>query len=120
MKKTNLNQFDAEVIPVQSSAKITELILGHERDLVAHVAPLVRGQSIALDLSKVERVDAAGVSALVELYSTACLAGHEFCILNATPHVAKVLALCGLDRILMSHNAVQDSYSGHRIELSAA
>jgi len=120
VKNTNLNQFDAEVFPVQSSAKITELVLGHERDLVARVAPLVRGQSIALDLSQVERVDAAGVSALVELYSTACLAGHDFCILNAAPHVAEVLAVCGLDRLLMSHNVAQNSYSGHRIELTAA
>jgi anti-anti-sigma factor len=120
MKNTKLNQFDAEVFPVQSTAKITELILGNERDLVARVAPLVRGQSIALDLSQVERVDAAGVSALVELYSTACLAGHDFCILNAAPHVAEVLAVCGLDRLLMSHNVAQDSYSGQQAQFKAA
>jgi anti-anti-sigma factor len=117
---TNLNRNDAQVFPVQSTTKLTELILGHERDLVARVAPLVRGQSIALDLSQVERVDAAGIAALVELYAIACQAGHSFYILNAGPHVAEVLRLCGLDRILISHNVVPESYSGRRMELSAA
>jgi anti-anti-sigma factor len=100
--------------------RITELVLGHERDLVARVAPLVRVQSIALDLAEIERVDAAGIAALIELYTIACQAGHGFCLLNATPHVTKVLSICGIDRILVSHNVVPDSYSGQRMELSAA
>ena len=120
MTRSNLNQNDAQVFPVKGSMRITELVLGHERDLVARVAPLVRGQSIALDLSQVERVDAAGIAALVELYAIACEAGHSFYILNASPHVTQVLAVCGLDRILMSHNVVPDSYSGRQMELSAA
>jgi anti-anti-sigma factor len=120
MTLKNLNQNDAQVFPVRSTTKLTELVLGHERDLVARVAPLVRGQSIALDLSQVERVDAAGVAALVELYALACEAGHSFYILNASAHVTQVLALCGLDRILMSHDMVHESYCGRQIELSAA
>src|SRR5580658_4972815 len=106
MKMTNSNRFDVQVFPVKSTTKLTELVLGHERDLVARVAPLVRKQSIALDLAEVERVDAAGIAALVELYTIACQAGHGFYVLNAAPHVAKVLAICGLDRYLMSHNVI--------------
>jgi anti-anti-sigma factor len=117
---TNINRNDAQIFPVTSTPKLHELVLGYERDLVARVAPLVRGQSVALDLAPISRVDAAGVAALVELYSIACESGHDFCILNATPHVAEVLRLCGLDRILMSHNAVHNSYSDHQVELSAA
>jgi anti-anti-sigma factor len=120
MKMTNSNRFDVQVFPVKSTTKLTELVLGHERDLVSRVAPLVRAQSIALDLVEVERVDAAGIAALIELYTIACQAGHGFCILNPSPHVAKVLAVCGLDRFLMSHNMVQDSYSAEQMELSAA
>jgi anti-anti-sigma factor len=120
MTTTNLNRNDAQVFPVTSTTKLTELVLGYERDLVARVAPLVRGQSIALDLSMVERVDAAGVAALVELYTLACEAGHAFYILNASAHVTQVLRLCGLDRILMSHDMVRPSYCGRQIELSAA
>jgi anti-anti-sigma factor len=117
---TNSNRNDIQIFPVTSTPKLNELVLGHERDLVARIAPLVRGQSIALDLAPIERVDAAGVAALVELYAIACESGHDFCILNASPHVAQVLALCGLDRILMSHNVTHNSYCGQQIELSAA
>lgn len=120
MKTTNLNQLDAQVFPVKRTTKITELVLGYERDLVSRVAPLVRRQSVALDLAEVERVDAAGIAALIELYTIACQEGHQFCVLNPMPHVAKVLAVCGLDRFLMSHNVELDSYSGQQIELTAA
>jgi anti-anti-sigma factor len=120
MTMTNLNESGGQVFPVKANAKLSELVLGHERDLVARVAPLVRGQSIALDLAQIERVDAAGIAALVELYALACEAGNDFCILNAAPHVTEVLRVCGLDRILISHNAVHDSYSGRRIERTAA
>ncbi len=120
MTMTNSNRNDAQIFPVTSTPRLHELVLGYERDLVARVAPLVRGQSIALDLAPIERVDAAGIAALVELYSIACESGHEFCILNAAPHVAEVLRVCGLDRILMSHNVVRNSYSGQQIQLTAA
>ncbi len=120
MTTTHINRNDDQVFPVTSTPKLHELILGHERDLVARVAPLVRGQSVALDLAPIERVDAAGIAALVELYSIACESGHDFCIMNAAPHVVEVLRLCGLDRILLSHNAVRNSYSGRRAELTAA
>ncbi len=67
-----------------------------------------------------ERIDAAGIAALVTLYANACQAGHSFTVSNAQPHVAKILALVGLDRILMSQNAVQISHSGAELQRSAA
>ena len=120
MTTTHINRNDDQVFPVTSTPKLHELVLGYERDLVARVAPLVRGQSIALDLAPISRVDAAGIAALVELYSIACEAGHDFCILNAAPHVAEVLRVCGLDRILLSHDVERCSYSGRQVELTAA
>jgi anti-anti-sigma factor len=84
------------------------------------MGPLVSRQSIALDLTPVERIDAAGIAALVTLYTNACQAGHSFTVSNAQPHVARILALVGLDRILMSQNAVQSSQSGPRLQRSAA
>jgi anti-anti-sigma factor len=120
MRATNKPEFELEVIPERSCLKHNELVLGYERDLVARVAPLARRQSIALNLEAVGRVDAAGVAALVELYLIACRAGHEFRVVNASSHVARVLAVCGLDGILLSHNVVQHSYSGRQVELTAA
>jgi anti-anti-sigma factor len=84
------------------------------------MGPLVVRQSIALDLSTVERIDAAGIAALVTLYATACQAGHSFTVSNASPRVVRILALVGLDRILLSQNAVQSSHSGPELQRSAA
>jgi len=102
------------------SIELTELVKGHERALMEQMGPLVSRQSIALDLTPVERIDAAGIAALVTLYANACRAGHSFTVSNASPRVARILALVGLDRILMSQNAVQNSHSGPRIERTAA
>lgn len=97
-----------------------ELVWGHDRWLLERVLPLVHEQSITLDLRSIERIDAAGIAALVTVYATACQAGHRFAVSNPSHHVGKILALVGLDRILLSQNAVQSSQSGPRLERSAA
>jgi len=102
------------------SIEVTDLVRGSDRRLLERVGQLVRRQSVALDLSSVQRIDAAGVSALVSLYTAARDAGHSFTVCNASPRVAEVLALVGLDRILMSHNAVWNFRFGHRFQRTAA
>jgi anti-anti-sigma factor len=82
-----------------------ELVRGQERDLVERLAPLVRRQSITLDLCQVERIDAAGISALISLYGTAQGAGNAFAVVNASARVAEILGLVGLDRILIARDA---------------
>jgi len=104
---------------VEPSA-MTELVRGNEQFLLEHLTPLVRRQSVTLDLQSVQRIDAAGVAALISLYSKAREAGHLFSVSNASPRVVEILALVGLDGILLSQNAVQSSQSGSRMELSAA
>ena len=74
----------------------------------------------SLDLSCVRRIDAAGVAALISLHANAYEAGHCFNIVNPTPHVAEILSLVGLDRILLSHNAEKRSHSGSCYERTAA
>ena len=103
-----------------SPAQLTELVRGSDQRLIDQIDPLVRRQSVSLDLNSVERIDAAGIAALISLYRIASEAGHRFSISNATPHVAELLALVGLDRILMSHNAKQSSHSGSRLAQNAA
>ena len=68
----------------------------------------------------VERIDAAGIAALISLYRLASEAGHHFSVSSASPHVVELLALVGLDRILMSHNAKQPSHSDALIAQNAA
>jgi len=107
--------------PITSAAaELTDLIWGQDRRLLETIAPLTLRQSVSLDLSSVRRVDAAGVAALVALYRIAREAGHCFTVANAKPHVAETLALLGLDKILMSQNAVRKSQSGIHLRQAAA
>jgi anti-anti-sigma factor len=102
------------------SGDSTELVRGHDQWLLQRILPLVHQQSLVLDLSPIERIDAAGIAALITVYATACQEGHNFTICNPSRHVAKILALVGLDRILLSQNAVRTPHSGPDFCRSAA
>ena len=80
---------------------VRELVRGQEQQFVDEVQPLVQGQSMRLDLSRIERIDAAGLAALISLCRDAHKAGHEFTIVNPPGHVARILAVVGLDHALM-------------------
>jgi anti-anti-sigma factor len=110
------------IAPHQSAdfAQLTELVRGEDRRLLEHLEPVARRQSLNLDLASVERIDAAGIAVLVALYIAARDAGNSFTVSNATARVAAVLALVGLDHILMHHDAVRYAYSGSRFLRPAA
>ncbi len=80
---------------------VTELVRGQEQEFIDGLQPLVEREAVRLDLSRIERIDAAGLAALISLYTDACKAGHEFTVVNPSRHVAQILALVGLDRILV-------------------
>ena len=126
MTSTISNPMDKAIIPASELTglielpELTELVRGNELGLLERFTPLVRRQSLTLDLSCVRRIDAAGVAALISLHANAYEAGHCFNIVNPTPHVAEILSLVGLDRILLSHNAEKRSHSGHCYERTAA
>jgi len=84
---------------------IRELIRGREHKILEELQPLVESRSVRLDLSSIERIDAAGLAALVSLYCAASKAGHEFTVVNPPRHVARILAIVGLDRILVSNDS---------------
>jgi anti-anti-sigma factor len=94
---------------VITPAEMTELVRGDEQCLIQRVAPLLRETNVSLNLHKIDRIDAAGIAALISLYSTARNAGHRFTVCNASARVAEILALVGLDHIFVSHNAVLGS-----------
>lgn len=101
----NTNTSLAEEMFVIEPAGITELVRGTDQRLIALFAPLVRRQSVALDLARIERIDAAGIAALITLYTDALHAGHAFAVCNLTAHVAEILSLVGLASILISKDA---------------
>jgi anti-anti-sigma factor len=81
-----------------------ELVRGQEHCLIEIMEPIVRRQSAMLDLRNIDRIDAAGIAALISLYGSAHAAGHEFTIVNASTRVAEILTLVGLDRILIAQD----------------
>jgi anti-anti-sigma factor len=111
---------ERSVYPACKQTEVTELVRGNEQEFLARLTPQVHRQSIMLDLGSVQRIDAAGISALIALYARAYEAGHRFTVTNATPHVAEILALVGLERILVSHHANKNSYSSPCFERTAA
>lgn len=84
---------------------LNELVRGQDLSFVERLTPLVRCQNVLLDFAHVDRVDAAGIAALIALYGTAQGAGHSFAITGACAHVREVLTLVGLDRILLCAHA---------------
>jgi anti-anti-sigma factor len=101
-------------------AGVDELVRGRVAGLLERVGPLVTEQSVTLDLTGVERIDAAGIAALVVLYQNARGAGHRFGVTNVPVRIEQILAVVGLERYLVSHNAVQDSHCGQRVQRPAA
>jgi anti-anti-sigma factor len=120
MSTATYNSTGPVVIGTCQESELTELVRGQERILLEHYFPLVNRQSLVLDLGQVERIDAAGIAALVALYRAAGEAGNRFMVSNVTPRVAEVLILVGLDRILLSRSAAYGSRSGSRFERPAA
>jgi anti-anti-sigma factor len=81
--------------------KMTELVRGSDQRLVGEIEPLVQAEDIILNCARIERIDAAGIAALIALYGSAQNTGHSFRVCNVRKHVREVLALVGLDRILV-------------------
>lgn len=101
-------------------AEMTDLIRGTSAGLLERLMPLVLERNVTLDLTGVERMDAAGISALLTLYCRACEAGNRFSLINVPMRVSQILAVVGLDRLLLSHNPVQSSQYGAGLHRSAA
>jgi len=96
-----------ETLEVRSDG-LRELVRGREHELLERMTPVVRTQDLLLDLDGVERIDAAGISALITLYRTARTEGHQFGIVNVSVRVSEILKVVGLDRILIRPDAVAD------------
>jgi anti-anti-sigma factor len=92
-------------LPPIAAGEITELVRGNDGALLERFMPLVRRQCVTLNLEAVKRIDAAGLAALITLYCTARESGHDFTIQNPSSHVAEILAVVGLDKILVSQHA---------------
>lgn len=100
---TGSNNFDeTTVVEAAAEGGNMELVRGQEQHLLERLAPVVRRQSISLDLESVERIDAAGLAVLITLYCDASKAGHSFTVAHPRRHVREILSVVGLDRVLLA------------------
>jgi anti-anti-sigma factor len=112
-----LNISSASNSPVVVIAVNCELVRGSEAFVVEKVLPRVKQESVALDLSGVERIDAAGIAALITLYCTSVEARTEFFIVDPSAHVLELLRIVGLESILV---AVDRRLGTERIRMDCA
>lgn len=109
---------------VQSARKIVlrlkELVRGQEQGFIQDLAPKVVCEDVALDFAAVERIDAAGLAALIRLYADACKAGHTLTVLRPNRHVQEIFQLVGLDSILVAPPAAEASLGCMQLQGSAA
>lgn len=101
-------------------AGMDELVRGTDHLLVAKLAPVVRAQDVALDLTPVHRIDAAGIAALISLYHCARESGHGFSVCNVDERIDGILRLVGLEHILVAHDDCPAPTPGACLEQSAA
>jgi anti-anti-sigma factor len=107
-------------IEAGANGEMVELVKGQETALLEQLTPLVRNQSVTLNLSHVERIDAAGIAALITLYCAARKANHEFTVSHATPRVEEILQLVGVKRLFASGDSEDISDYGVSLELAEA
>lgn len=80
------------------------LVRGTEDRVLDSLLPRARQESLTLDLSAVDRIDAAGIATLITIYCTAVQAGTRFSILDPSPRVLELLRLVGLESFLLPEN----------------
>lgn len=82
-----------------------ELVRGQEQDFLCRLRPLVAAANITLDLAGTERIDAAGLAALIALYNESRRSGRHFAVANPSLRIRKILRMVGLDTVLLSRDA---------------
>jgi anti-anti-sigma factor len=97
-----LNIASASNSPVVVIAVTCELVRGMETRVVDELLPRVKLESVALDLSGVNRIDAAGIAALITLYCTSVEAGTDFFVVDPSVHVLELLRIVGLESLLIA------------------
>lgn len=100
--------------------RMKELVRGQEQSFLQELAPIVVRESVALDFGSVERIDAAGLAALITLYTDACKAGHTLTVSQPSRHVREILQLVGLDRILMARSEAACAFASMQLQETVA
>lgn len=88
------------------------LVRGREQAMLAQLLPLVAANNVVLSLEQVQKIDAAGLGALVLLYGEARKVRRSFRLIKPSRIVKGLIRIVGLELVLSSHNVNQESQSG--------
>jgi anti-anti-sigma factor len=114
-----LNLASASNSPSAEIAVNCELVRGTEAQVIEVLMPRVKRESVALNLAGVERIDAAGIAALITLYCTSVESGNEFIVTDPSPHVLELLRIVGLESILVADGpALRANQAANRVTIS--
>ena len=94
-----LRTVDADTgVLIEASGSLDIRTVGRLEEAVE--AGLSRGRPVAVDLSHVDFCDSTGLGMMVRLHRRAAAAGASFAVRHPQTHVADVLAMTGIDKIL--------------------
>jgi anti-anti-sigma factor len=99
-------------LPIIFTNGPVELVRGNEQPLVDELSTLLARHNVALDLSATERIDAAGIAALIRIYRIAQENGHSFQVTRTSRHVNELLKIVGLEGVLLSRIVSNAPHSG--------
>jgi len=102
------NFADARIMQFTESA----LVRGRCEEFAQKMRAKVQQSNVIVSLEGVLRMDAAGISTLVGLYSEALRAGHSFHVVKPSRNVKALLGVFKLDALLLYHDVNLESQSG--------
>ena len=95
---------------IRISGRLNMIAAPKLRDLVTHIVHGDGRSHLVVDLAGTDFVDSSGLGALIAGLKTARSAGGDLRIARAGTQVTMVLELTGLDRILQSHDTVEECF----------
>ena len=91
---------DGGVLSLRVRGEIDRDTAGRLRTSLRHAVTIVGEDRLAVDLTAVPLIDAAGVAALVDAASAAAVANVELSLVGAQSYVARILGVSGLQNLL--------------------
>ncbi len=108
-------RIEPDIVVVEISGRIT---LGREcKELEWKTASLVREQQkkVIFDLSRVDRIDSTGIGIIVMSAGQMKNSGGELRLAGATGHIAQVLKLSSIDKLVAFHATAAEAVAGFQL-----
>ncbi len=85
-------------VDLQTSPNVRKVLLDY----------IGRGQSVVVDLSRIDYIDSSGVASLVEGFQTARKGGYNLVLASVSDGALRVLKLARLDKVFTICDSIED------------